>query len=138
MDLQGGQAEQDVRARRRVPHRADAPDTSLERAEGGADLDPVVVKEVGAERSLVVDLGRTQNAAMWGISPDPAEAPEAEGLESGRHGAADAAVTLEPRLEPLLQDDAERLVERVDHTGRGGVVVEPLGAPVAASWERSR
>src|SRR5712691_4529034 len=55
--LERGEAEEHVAARGRISHGADAPDSTLELAEGGADLDSEILDEPAAHAQLVDSLG---------------------------------------------------------------------------------
>ena len=51
-------------------------------------------------------------------------------LESRLQRGRVAAMAPEARLQPLLDHDAQRLVQGVVHRDRRGVMVDALGAPV--------
>ena len=60
----------------------------------------------------------------------PRRRARARARRARRPAPRDSAVAREARLEPLLVDEAQRLVQRVVHRDRRGVMVDALLAPV--------
>src|SRR6478736_1295459 len=126
---------------RRAPRRARrAPDRRGVGAEPAADLDVVVLEDPRLDLLAVDALGDAHGGELRELVIGLGEQLEAAAADLLLEVSAGVGVTLEAVLEALVEDAAERLVQRVDVEDRRGVVVRdrPLDPVLAQQVEVER
>ena len=98
--------------------------------EASADLDAVLGQEALACRHLVDAFGHRDGGEHRGAEAFLGKEREPHAFEAGLQSLGVQSVPGVAGLQPFLDDQAQALVQSINHVHRSGVVIEPLGAPV--------
>ena len=96
----------------------------------GADFDVVFVQQAGANLGFVDAVGYADGRERAGAVSRLGMKLESHRLDPGMESTAVLQMTFNPRFEPFLGDERQRLVDGINHVDWRGMVIDAAGHPV--------